>query len=138
MSFSSLLNSLWNSKGNENKGNGYQNAPHLFTPNFPVSPNPATCLRLLLCQPMSICVINVSMALRLFRVLLRLQSRFAQNAMEMFVRFTTTLAWFLKVAAFIKQIHVALKPPSQRHQHPKLRVHLHQKMILSQLQMGNA
>ena len=26
MSFSSLLNSLWNSKGSENKGNGYNNS----------------------------------------------------------------------------------------------------------------
>jgi len=87
---------------------------------------------------MSICVINVSMALRLFRVLLRLQSRFAQNAMEMFVRFTTTLAWFLKVAAFIKQIQGVRKLQNQILLPQKVKVRQLQKKILSQLQMGNA
>ena len=87
---------------------------------------------------MSICVINVSMALRLFRVLLRLQSRFAQNAMEMFVRFTTTLAWFLKVVAFIKQIQGVRKLQNQILPPQKVKVRQLQKMILSQLQMGNA
>ena len=87
---------------------------------------------------MSICVINVSMALRLFRVLLRLQSRFAQNAMEMFVRFTTTLAWFLKVVAFIKQIQGVRKLQNQILLPQKVKVRQLQKMILSQLQMGNA
>ena len=87
---------------------------------------------------MSICVINVSMALRLFRVLLRLQSRFAQNAMEMFVRFTTTLAWFLKVAAFIKQIQGVRKLQNQILLPQKVKVRQLQKMILSQLQMGNS
>ena len=86
---------------------------------------------------MSICVINVSMALRLFRVLLRLQSRFAQNAMEMFVRFTTTLAWFLKEAAFIKQIQEVRKLQNQILLPQKVKVHQLQKMIPSQLQMGN-
>ena len=87
---------------------------------------------------MSICVINVSMALRLFRVLLRLQSRFAQNAMEMFVRFTTTLAWFLKVVAFIKQIQEVRKLQNQILLPQKVKVRQLQKKILSQLQMGNA
>ncbi len=87
---------------------------------------------------MSICVINVSMALRLFRVLLRLQSRFAQNAMEMFVRFTTTLAWFLKVVAFIKQIQGVRKLQNQILPPQKVKVRQLQKKILSQLQMGNA
>lgn len=87
---------------------------------------------------MSICVINVSMALRLFRVLPRLQSRFAQNAMEMFVRFTTTLVWFLKVAAFIKQIQGVRKLQNQILLPQKVKVRQLQKMILSQLQMGNA
>lgn len=87
---------------------------------------------------MSICVINVSMALRLFRVLLRLQSRFARNAMEMFVRFITTLAWFLKVAAFIKQIQGVRKLQNQILLPQKVKVRQLQKMILSQLQMGNA
>ena len=87
---------------------------------------------------MSICVINVSMALRLFRVLLRLQSRFAQNAMEMFVRFTTTLVWFLKVAAFIKRIQGVHKLQNQNLLPQKVKVHQLQKMILSQQQMGNS
>ena len=87
---------------------------------------------------MSICVINVSMALRLFRVLLRLPSRFAQNAMELFVRFTTTLAWFLKVAAFTKQIQGVRKLQNQILLPQKVKVRRLQKMILSQLQMGNA
>ena len=87
---------------------------------------------------MSICVINVSMALRLFRVLLRLQSRFAQNAMEMFVRFTTTLAWFLKVVAFIKLIQGVRKLQNQILLPQKVKARQLQKMILSQQQMGNA
>ena len=87
---------------------------------------------------MSICVINVSMALRLFRVLLRLQSRFAQNAMEMFVRFTTTLAWFLKVVAFIKQIQGLRKLQNQILLPQKVKVRQLQKMILNQQQMDNS
>lgn len=86
---------------------------------------------------MSICVINVSMALRLFRVLLRLQSRFAQNAMEMFVRFTTTLAWFLKVVAFIKLIQGVRKLQNQILLPQKVKARQLQKMILSQQQMDN-
>ena len=87
---------------------------------------------------MSICVINVSMALRLFRVLLRLQSRFAQNAMEMFVRFTTTLAWFLKVVAFIKLIQGVRKLQNQILLPQKVKVRQLQKMILNQRQMDNS
>jgi hypothetical protein len=57
--------------------------------------------------------------------------------MEMFARFTTTLVWFLKVAAFIKQIQGVHKLQNQILLPQKVKVHQLQKMIPSQLQMGN-
>jgi hypothetical protein len=58
--------------------------------------------------------------------------------MEMFVRFTTTLAWFLKAAAFIKRIQGVHKLQNQNLLPQKVKVRQLQKKILSQLQMGNA
>jgi hypothetical protein len=48
------------------------------------------------------------------------------------------LAWFLKVAAFIKQIQGVRKLQNQILLPQKVKVRQLQKKILSQLQMGNA
>jgi hypothetical protein len=58
--------------------------------------------------------------------------------MEMFVRFTTTLAWFLKVVAFIKQIQGVRKLQNRILLPQKVKVRQLQKMNLNQQQMDNS